>query len=153
MNARKSRLVVAGLVIAVMGIGGIVNAQGRRGGRGRFAGRGPGFVDQDGNGVCDRLEKGLPPVGGQGRGMRGGRGRFAGRGAFFGRGARWGRGRGQYFGRSGGLRGGRGQFYGRGRFAGRGPGFVDQNGNGVCDRFEKGLPPVGGQGRGYPVPR
>jgi hypothetical protein len=31
---------------------------------------------------------------------------------------------------------------------GRGPGFVDANGNGVCDRLEQGLPPAG-QGRGF----
>lgn len=108
-------------------------------GAGRFQGRGPGYVDENGDGVCDRFQKGQPPLGGQGRGYRG-------------------RGPGYVDQNNDGICdryqqglppvGGQGRGF-RGRFAGRGPGYVDQNGDGVCDRFQKGQPPVGGQGRGY----
>ncbi len=119
-----------------------LGGQGRGWGRGRFAGRGPGYVDQNGDGVCDRFQKGQPPVGGQGRGyarggIRSGYGYGRGAAGTYQRGYGYGRG----YGRGSGM--------GRGRFAGRGPGYVDQNADGVCDRYQKGLPPAGGQGRGF----
>jgi hypothetical protein len=62
-------------------------------------GKGPGFVDQDGDGVCDHRQQA-----GAGRGHGPGQGR------------------------------------GHGSGRGRGPGFVDQNGDGICDRMQAQSP-------------
>jgi len=45
-------------------------------------GYGPGFIDANRKGACDRLEQGLAPAGGRGAAW-GGRGRFQGRGPGF----------------------------------------------------------------------
>ncbi len=51
--------------------------QGRGGcGRGRSSGQGPGFTDCNSDGVCDRLQRRQPPVGGRGLGYGRGRGRI-----------------------------------------------------------------------------
>jgi hypothetical protein len=87
----------------------------------------PRFVDADGDGACDNY---------QARGAAAGYGRGWGRGYGWGRGRGpgWGRGRGAGWGRGGGAGWGRG--WGRG--LGRGPAFVDKDGDGVCDRYPGG---------------
>lgn len=88
-------------------------ARGGRGGRmGQGNGRGAGFVDNDGDGVCDNA--------GQGGGGRGGRmGQGGGRGAGF------------VDNDGDGVCDNAGQGNG-----GRGAGFVDNNGDGVCDHMQ-----------------
>jgi uncharacterized membrane protein YkoI len=113
---------------------------------------GPGFVDADGDGICDHAQN--RPANGRGRGQ--GWGRFrnmrgtgaAGSPASTGQ-SQAGKGRGPGFvdangdgvcdrlqqcgGRCAGCQGA-GSGAGKGRCKGSGPGFVDANGDGICDR-------------------
>ncbi len=105
----------------------------------RFPSRGrdpssPGFVDGDGDGVCDNYQARASGPG-RGGGRRGGRGWAGGRGWGRGRGAGWGRG----WGRGQGVQPGPG--WGRGR--GAGPAFVDADGDGVCDHYPSASSPAG----------
>jgi hypothetical protein len=90
-------------------------------------GRGPGFVDQDGDGVCDRMQSGQTGCGCMGKGPG-----FVDQD---------GDGVCDHRQRAGGERGrGPGPGWGRAGGRGRGPGFVDQNGDGGCDRMQAQSP-------------
>jgi len=80
--------------------------------------KGPNFVDNNNNGICDNFEKGICPRRGQGRNAKG---------RFF-------VDKDNY---QNGNRQGRGKRIGKkGKGQGRGPNFVDKNNNGICDRRE-----------------
>jgi|LSQX01.2.fsa_nt_gb hypothetical protein len=104
--------------------------------------RGPLFVDDNNNGICDNFENGTRPGLGQGRNARGRNFVDADNDGicdYFQSGNRLGRGRG--FGNDGGAGYGRGQ----GRFGN----FVDNNDNSIRDNFQSGNRPGRGRGAGY----
>ncbi|MGI6573934.1 MAG: hypothetical protein ACOX19_11170 [Fermentimonas sp.] len=98
--------------------------------------RGPFFVDEDNNGICDNFENGTRPGRGQGRNARG-----------------------RYFvdedndgicdNFQSGNRPGRGRGQGYGRGAGGFGNFVDNNNDGICDYYQSGVRPGRGRGQGY----
>ncbi len=98
---------------------------------------GPAFVDENGDGICDRYQDGT---------WQGRRGRGYGPGmgpAFV---DEDGDGVCDYY-QDGAWQGGRGRGNGLGYGRGMGPAFVDEDGNGVCDYYEDGSRP-GRRGRG-----
>ncbi len=103
--------------------------------------RGPFFVDDNNNGICDNFENGTRRGRGQGRNARGRYFVDADNDGIcdnFQSGNRLGRGR--------GLGNDRGAGYGRrqGRFGN----FVDNNNDGICDYYQSGNRQGRGQGRG-----
>lgn len=103
--------------------------QGQQHGRGQGPGQGQcvgaGYVDEDGDGICDYAQG---P--GQGPGTGAGQGQQPGSGGN----ANPGRGAGQGPGTGAGQGRGRGPGQGQGQC--QGPNFVDANGNGICDLRE-----------------
>ncbi len=88
LELKSVPLVVAGVVLALMGQAQSADSPPPQAAQNPAVqspaapGHGPGFVDANGNGVCDRFEQGLPPAGGRGAAWAG-RGRFQGRGPGF----------------------------------------------------------------------
>ena len=141
----KSKLFLSALLIFVLSI--FVNAQDRSADQGQQTAVPPGrgaYVDANNNGICDYYEQ-PGTYYGYGRRMAQGYGRGAGAGLGRGRGAGqgWGRavpppGQGRGLGPAKGWGRGLGPGQGRGAAPG-GRFFVDENKNGVCDRYERSI--------------